>query len=183
MANHIEVSANPSRIRFVADGIINVFQTPFPIFREDGVLIYFNNQEVLKNKYDVTLDAEKRAIINFNDIPENGTIITIVINLPVERTIFFQDGGALRASVLNHEFDYQIACLQQIADNVNRSMVLPAYATDTNVDLTLPTPSAGKAIIWNADGTNIENSTIEINELENTILGYKENAQDRKSVV
>ena len=57
-------------------------------------------------------------------------------------------------------------------------MVLPPYAVDTDVDLTLPTPSAGKAIIWNADGTNLENSTIKVNELESTIKGYKTEAQN-----
>ena len=60
--------------------------------------------------------------------------------------------------------------------NLNRSMVLPPYAADTDVNLTLPTPSSGKAIVWNSEGTNLENSTVAINVLESTLKGYKESA-------
>ena len=56
-------------------------------------------------------------------------------------------------------------------------MVLPPYATDNDLDLTLPTPSAGKAIVWNSEGTNLENSTVEVNALESTLKGYKESAE------
>jgi hypothetical protein len=61
-------------------------------------------------------------------------------------------------------------------------MVLPPYATDTNVDLTLPAPSAGKAIVWNKNGTNLENSKIEINELETSIRQYKEAAKEASNI-
>ena len=89
--------------------------------------------------------------------------------MDIERTTDFQEGGALRASALNYELDYQIACQQQIADNLNRSMVLPPYAADINVNLTLPIPDAGKAIVWNADGTNLENSRLCVNEIADTM--------------
>jgi hypothetical protein len=56
-------------------------------------------------------------------------------------------------------------------------MVLPPYAVDTDVDLTLPSPQAGKAIVWNSDGTNLENSNVAVNELEETLRGYKETTE------
>ena len=49
------------------------------------------------------------------------------------------------------------------------------------MDLTLPTPSAGKAIVWNSDGTNLENSTVSVNALESTLKGYKESAESAAS--
>ena len=55
-------------------------------------------------------------------------------------------------------------------------MVLPPYAAETNINLTLPLPAAGKAIVWNAQGTNLENSNIEINAYEETIRAYKTQA-------
>ena len=61
-------------------------------------------------------------------------------------------------------------------------MVLPPYAVDTDVDLTLPTPSAGKAIVWNKDGTNLENSAVEVNALESTLKGYKESAESSATI-
>ena len=109
------------------------------------------------------------------------SIITIARNLSIERTSDFQEGSSLRANVLNDELDYQIACQQQIADNLNRSMVLPPYAADSGLNLTLPTPSAGKAIVWNSAGTNLENSTVAVNDLESTLKGYKQTAESAAS--
>ena len=60
-------------------------------------------------------------------------------------------------------------------------MVLPPYAVANDIDLTLPTPSAGKAIVWNSDGTNLENSTVAVNALESTLKGYKESAESAAS--
>ena len=116
-----------------------------------------------------------------SNVPESGVIITLTRELPIERTSDFQEGGALRANTLNHELDYQIACQQQIADNLNRSMVLPPYAADSGTKLTLPMPSAGKAIVWNSEGTNLENSTVSVNALESTLRGYKESAESAAS--
>lgn len=78
--------------------------------------------------------------VYFNDKVQDSASYTVIMSKNTE-------GGALRAKVLNNEFDYQMACQQQIANNLNRSMVLPPYAVDTDMDLTLPTPSADKAIV------------------------------------
>ncbi len=96
--------------------------------------------------------------------------------MPIERTTDFQEGGTLRADVLNDELDKQTAFIQQIADNINRSMILPPYATTSSLNLTLPYPEAGKTVVWNNDGTNLENSAVAVNDLENTLREYKEQA-------
>lgn len=174
MAEHIRVKAKPPRIQYIADGISTKFETPFPIFKEDAIKIYFNDEEVLYEEYDISLDQEQKATIDFHTPPENNTIITIARDLSVERTSYFQEGGALRAEALNYEFDYQMACLQQLADNIDRSMIIPPYAIDVNKDLTLPSPEPGKSIMWTQDGKALENSEVEINkisrELDNKVV-------------
>ena len=166
MTSHVQVRAIPPRIKYVANGTMMEYEFPFVIFKTSDIDVYFNDKLQEKSTYTVSTipDTEGGSII-FETPPINGTVITIFRNLSIERTTDFQEGGTLRAKVLNDEFDYQIACQQQIADSLNRSMVLPPYATDTDVDLTLPIPSAGKAIVWNKDGTNLENSEIQINEI------------------
>lgn len=179
MTSHVKVHGIVPRIQYLADGTLTEYEFPFVIFKTSDIDVYFGDSKQDISTYSVS-DARRSdgGSVTFKDPPSNGTLITIVRNLSIERTTDFQEGGALRANVLNDELDYQIACQQQIADSLNRSMVLPPYATDTDVDLTLPTPSAGKAIVWNKDGTNLENSTIKVNELESVLKGYKETAQN-----
>ena len=178
MTEHVKIYGIKPRIQYVADGILTIYEFPFAIFKTSDINIYFGDE--LQDSSSYTVSEERHSdggSITFESAPASGTIITIVRNLSVERTSDFQEGSTLRAKVLNDELDYQIACQQQIADNLNRSMVLPPYAADSDVNLTLPTPSAGKAIIWNADGSNLENSTVQINALESTLKAYKDSAE------
>ena len=183
MPNHIKIYGVKPRIQYVADGTLSAFEFPFAIFKTSDVDVYFDDKLQDQATYTVSgnNDTQGGSVI-FKTAPAKGIIVSIIRNLSIERTTDFQEGGALRAKVLNDEFDYQTACLQQVADNLNRSMVLPPYATDTDVDLTLPTPSAGKAIVWNKDGTNLENSVVEVNALESTLRTYKESAESSATI-
>ena len=182
MTTHVKIQGIIPRIQYTADGALTTYEFPFAIFSTEDIEVYLNNTKQDSAAYSVTgvRDSEGGSI-TFAVAPTSGTTVTIVRNLSIERTSDFQEGGALRADTLNDEFDYQIACQQQLAENLNRSMVLPPYAVANDVDLTLPTPSAGKAIVWNADGTNLENSTVSVNALESTLKSYKESAESAAS--
>ncbi len=179
MTNHVKINGTPPRIQYVADGQNTIFEFPFAIFKESNLRVYLGSDIQSETDYSVEIDEiHSCGKVTFNRPPLNGTIITLLRNLQIERTTDFQEGGALRAKTLNDELDYQIACQQQIADNLNRSMVLPPYAADIDVDLTLPLPKAGKAIVWNSEGTNLENSTVSVNALEATLNEYKTIAEN-----
>ncbi len=176
MTNHIQITGNIPRIQYTANGTQTHFEFPFAIFESANLKVYLNDTLQNNNTYSIETGTTNGAV-NFTQAPASGTAITLCRNLNIKRTSDFQDGSALRASVLNDELDYQTACIQEVADNLNRSMVLPPYALGTDVNLTLPTPAAGKAIVWNTDGTNLENSTVSVNALESTIAGYKTAAE------
>ena len=166
MTEHVKVYGVKPRIQYTADGSLTTYEFPFAIFSASDLDVYFGENLQDTATYTVTGVGESDGgSVTFAVAPAADTTITIVRNLSIERTSDFQEGATLRAKVLNDELDYQVACQQQIADNLNRSMVLPPYAADNDLDLTLPLPSAGKAIIWNSDGTNLENSEVEINTI------------------
>lgn len=180
MVEHIKIQSTTPRIRYTADGALTAFDYPFAIFKADDLQVYFN-ETLQTGGYTVSGAGETDGgTVTFASAPSSGTIITFTRKLIIERLSDFQEGGALRANVLNSELDYQVACLQEVADNLNRSMVLPPYAVGTDINLTLPAPAAGKAIVWNEQGTNLENSTVAVNELESTIAGYKDAAESAK---
>lgn len=170
MADHVQITGIPPRIQYVANGSQTSFEYPFALFKSENMKVYLN--DILQDSTTYTVSGAGTTgggTVMFTTAPTQNTIVTLVRVLDIERTTDFQEGGALRASALNYELDYQIACQQQIADNLNRSMVLPPYAADINVNLTLPTPDAGKAIVWNSDGTNLENSRICVNDIADTM--------------
>ena len=170
MADHVQITGIPPRIQYVANGSQTSFEYPFALFKSENMKVYLN--DILQDSTIYTVSGAGTTgggTVMFTTAPTQNTIVTLVRVLDIERTTDFQEGGALRASALNYELDYQIACQQQIADNLNRSMVLPPYAADINVNLTLPTPDAGKAIVWNSDGTNLENSRLCVNEIADTM--------------
>lgn len=182
MTEHVKIYGVVPKKQYVADGTLTTFEFPFAIFNESDIEVYLNDTKQSNTTYTVSgVRDSDGGSITFTTAPTASTIITIMRHLSIERQSDFQEGGALRADTLNDELDYQIACQQQIAENLNRSMVLPPYAVNDDVDLTLPTPSAGKAIVWNADGTNLENSTVAVNALESTLKGYKETAESAAS--
>lgn len=176
MSTHITIKNIPPRIRYVSDGTNVEYEFPFAVFQNTDLKVYLDNTCQNETTYTV-IGGNDGGKVTFNTPPASGTIITLTRELSIERTTDFQEGVAIRPNTLNHELDYQIACQQQIADNLNRSMVLPPYAVDIGVNLTLPTPAAGKAIVWNAEGTNLENSTVDVNALESTLKSYRDAAQ------
>ena len=182
MTNHVKIYGVKPRIQYTADGSLSTYEFPFAVFNASNLDVYLGEEKQESSTYTVAgSGSSDGGSVTFATVPQAGTVITLMRNLSITRTTDFQEGGALRADTLNDELDYQIACTQQIAENLNRSMVLPPYAADNDLDLTLPTPSAGKAIVWNSDGTNLENSTVEINALESTLKGYKESAESAAS--
>ena len=182
VSTHIVINSTVPRIRYVSNGVLSSYDFPFAIFKNSDLKVYFDDTLQDENTYTVSGAGQSNGgSVSLTSVPESGVMITLTRELPIERTTDFQEGGVLRADVLNYELDYQIACQQQLADSLNRSMILPAYAADTNVNLTLPLPSAGKAVVWNAAGTNLENSTVAVNELESTLKSYKESAESAAS--
>ena len=178
MSEHIKVYGVKPRIQYVADGILTTYDFPFATFKASDIEVYLKDIKQATNTYTVlNAGSSDGGSVVFNSAPTSGTVITIVRNLSIERTSDFQEGSTLRAKVLNDELDYQIACQQQIADSLNRTLVLAPYASSDDVDLSLPEPAAGKAIVWNTSGTGLENSDVSINTWGPILTGYKQSAE------
>lgn len=182
MTDHIQIKNIPPRIQYQADGIIKEFSYSFSIFKADDMTVYLDDEKQTTG-YQVTGAGKTNGgTVVFTKAPKDGVVVTLLRELDIERLSDFQDNSTLRATTLNNEFDYQIACMQQVADNLNRSLVLKPYAQA--VDMTLPSPKANKAIIWNAQGTALENSEIEINALTENFLSLQEQVEtDCETVV
>lgn len=165
MSETIEVGNISPRVRYEGDGSNTEFHFSFNVFSTEDIDVYLNDYQ-LTTGYMVNLEA-KGGVVIFDTAPQNKSIITIHRNLDFKRTTNFQEVGPFRTSKVNLEFDYQLACMEQLQENINRTVTFPPYAP-TIMNVGLPMPEAGKSIIWNEAGNSLINSSIEIEKLATT---------------
>lgn len=178
MSETLEIGSTKPRIRYEGDGSTTEFSFAFSIFDENDIDVYADDSLLTKG-YSVIKEAQGGSII-FDTAPANGCIITIYRNLELKRTTNFQEVGPFRTSKVNLEFDYQLACMEQLQDQINRTVTFPPYAP-TQLNVALPMPTPGKAIIWNAEGNSLQNSTIEIEKLTNCYSDILQKAEEVKT--
>ncbi|MGZ9033396.1 MAG: hypothetical protein ACXW25_03160, partial [Rhodospirillales bacterium] len=94
--------------------------------------------------------------------PDEGVLVTVRRRIAVERTTDFQPAGGFSARLINDEFDYLTAALQQVAADAETSLRLAA--TEPVVDMTLPgVPArAGRMLAFDGLGRPLPESRDEV---------------------
>ncbi len=162
-------------IRYVGNGITSDYTFPFQIFSAQEILVYFNDT-LQESGFAVSgVENISGGEVCFDAPPADGLKITLKSNVSIERKSDFQEGGALRASVINREFNNIIAAIKQVNGLACRAPKLPVSLSFEN-DLILPNPSPGKAILWNNAADGLENSVINFNELVSNVSANAQNA-------
>lgn len=151
-------------VQFIGDGICREFNFTFQIFSIGKVEVYIGD-DVQESGYSISRDINNSGgSVIFDNAPKSGVVITLIRVLPIQRTTDFTEGGPFRASKVNLEFDYQIACIEQVSEKLNRVISQPPYLGG-QLNLTLPPPESGKSLVWNSDGTALKNSDISFDEV------------------
>ena len=75
----------------------------------------------------------------------------------------YEDFNRFPADTLERDLDRRAMVAIESEDDISRSVSLP-IETPSGVSAALPTPSAGKAIRWNDDGTGLENTATPIED-------------------
>lgn len=172
MSEDIIINAVSPKVRYIADGITKSFSFVFPIFSDQDMDVYIDDT-LIKSGYSITgVGTNEGGEVIFNTAPKNGKSITLLRNLEIKRTSDFQESGAFRAKAINYELDYQIACLQQLNEQISRSVSFPPYSENAQT-VNLPAPENGKAIVWDNNGASLRNSNLAYDDLEQLMLETK----------
>lgn len=169
MTADIKINAITPRIRYVGDGITTTFSYLFPIFQNQDISVYIDDVLQTTNYSVNGAGNSNGGEVIFNTAPQKGQIITLLRNLEIKRTSDFQESGAFRAKAINYELDYQVACLQQLDEKINRSVIFPPHS-QVQHSISLPIPQAGKALVWNDDASALCNSVENLGTLETKLL-------------
>jgi hypothetical protein len=124
MAEHITIGDVAPRVQYVADGSLADFTFPFPIFDEADLEIRLDGAVLAGGATIIGAGSSGGGTVTLAEPPEAGTRVTLRRRLKIARATDFQDNGILRARALNDELDYQVAAIQQVADEVSGSLRL-----------------------------------------------------------
>lgn len=150
MAEHITIGDVSPRVQYVADGVLAAFTYPFPIFEDADLEIRLDGAVLAGGATIAGAGHSDGGTVIFAEPPESGTRITLRRRLKIARATDFQDNGILRARSLNDELDYQVAAIQQVADDVAGTVRLdPADAGN----LVLPLRGARANRVLGFDGS------------------------------
>ncbi|MBR9970805.1 hypothetical protein [Magnetospirillum sulfuroxidans] len=156
MAEHIQINDVTPRIIYTANGTQAAFTYPFAIFKAADLEVYLDGVKQVSGFTVAGAGSSSGGTATFAAAPAAAVQVTLRRQIAIARTSDYQADGIIRAKTLNDELDYQVAAIQQVAEDASRA--IKRSATSASIaDLTLPDPVAGKAIGWNADATGLTN--------------------------
>lgn len=184
MSNPQDAGNVKPRLRLIADGTQTEYYFHFPVFSPEDIKVYLD-KTLLENGYSVTPNSASDingGTITFDTPPTEGTIITLYRHIPFKRTTNFKEVGPFMSSKVNYEFDYQLACMEQLEELIGRTVTFPP-TSPTQMDVNLPMPEAGKAIVWNDDENELQNSSFKLNDLEKNIIQVFEASENNTHIL
>ena len=164
------ITTNPTRDEYTASAGQTVFNYTFKIFESTDLNVYVtplgddgNDSTDLTTSYTVdpsTIGNENGGFITFNTGLDDGDQVTIVSNIPSERTIDYQNNGDFRPDVVNQDFDRVVSLVKQVEDRTKRAALLQESQQGPK-PISLPRPESGKFIQWNGSEDGFVNVEIE----------------------
>jgi len=169
------------RVQYTATAAQAVFAYPFAIFKDADLKVYLtpagNEADdtadivVLTTDYTVSgAGTTSGGNVTLLAAATAGDIITIIRDLPIERTIDYQNLGDLSSETFNDDLDKIIMMMQQNERELE-TRTLKLLRTDSKVtNLNLPFPEPATALGWNTAGTAIENLNLSVSNIGDSFV-------------
>jgi hypothetical protein len=152
----VTVSAQTPINRSAGNGVTTVFPYTFKIIAAADIEVTVDDVvKTLNVDYTVSgagLDAGGN--VTMTTAPASGTTVVRRRNMAIVRTTDYQDQGSLPASTLDDDVDAVVLMVQQLDERLDRTFSLPA---SSSADSTMPEPTAGYVIGWDALGERLTN--------------------------
>lgn len=166
MEKIMTIANNYVPIKQAGNGNTKSFTFSFRLLADDYLVVFqeINNIQTVVSEDDYTVNMEEvGGTVDFKTAPAAGTYIIITRNVPLDQLTPYRTSSGFPADRVEENLDKLTAITQQLSEGLDRVPKLPVGTT--GVDVTLPLPDAGKAIIWNEEGNGFENSTANFDEV------------------
>lgn len=168
MTEHLQINDVAPRIQYDCDGVQAAYIYPFAVFRTADLEVWQDGARVSSGFSVSGAGISSGGVVVFAVPPAQGSRLTLRRRVALERISDFQTDGIIRAKTLNDELDYQVAAVQQVADDLSRCLQRP-FTSASTADLSLPEPAAGRVLKWRADGTGLANSEFDPDQAVATV--------------
>jgi hypothetical protein len=149
----LDVSDTTPRIAYTATSGQTQFAVPFPFHDADHLLVYDNDTLVDSADYDVTgEDDEAGGQVEFTTGRTLSHTIVITRTVPYELTTHIPPSGPLDVPSINLQFSLFVMMLQQLSDNLPRSIRQPTSDTADIDALPAAADRASKYLFFDAAG-------------------------------
>lgn len=169
---------NYNPVRQLGNGNTTSFSFGFDMISADYVEVYQEvgvvQSLVEPAEYTVNLSGSVGGTIVFNTAPAAGTYVVIARKVPLTQETPYKTSSGFSAVRTEQDFDKLTAITQQLNDEVERSVRMQVGTSDIN--LTLPPASSGKALVWNQDANALTNSTINVDSVIDEVTRLKDAA-------
>jgi hypothetical protein len=151
MTEHIRIGDIRPRIQYVGNGAVKAFAFPFPVFAASDLAVYLDDAAQADGFTVAGVGQSGGGCVSFVAAPAAGTVVTLSRAVPIARTTDFQEGGVFRANVINEELDRLVCMVQQLSEDISRTLKRPPTST-SEASLDLPEPMPGRGLKFAPDG-------------------------------
>lgn len=153
------VPANLNRVDYTGTGSAGPFTVPFPFYDASHLTVLQTdalfNQTTLTGWTATGVGGPSGAVTLAAACPV-GSTLTILRIVPLTQITSIKNQEAFFPEVHEQEMDLLAMADQQLDEAMDRTLRLPAGLS--GVDMTLPKPDPGHALVWNAAGDGLENA-------------------------
>ena len=153
------VPANLNRVDYTGTGSAGPFTVPFPFYDTSHLTVLQTdalfNQTTLTGWTATGAGGPSGAVTLAAACPV-GSTLTIMRVVPLTQITSIKNQEAFYPEVHEQEMDLLAMADQQLDEAMDRTLRLPAGLS--GVDMTLPRPDPGHALVWNAAGDGLENA-------------------------
>lgn len=155
------------------NGSTRIFGFDFKIFRETDILVIVENgygaQRLLAlgRDYSVEFSLEYGGSVTTILAPLEGEKVFIARKIPLEQEASYSTSPGFSGSEIEKSFDSLCAMAQDLEYTMQRTIKVSIGSE--MLDLSLPSPDAGKTLKWKADLSGLQNSDVNIDEIDTSI--------------
>lgn len=160
------ISTTANRAEYTGNGVTTAFSFPYYFLADADLKVYKAGVlQTITTQYTVSGAGNPAGgTVTFVTAPASGNAVILLRDPAVTQTADYVANDPFPAETHEQALDKLTMISQRLKDRTDRAAVLPDTVAST-VDPTLPAPSAGKALLWNADADALENSTDDFNDI------------------
>lgn len=132
------------------------FDFTFDLQTADHLQVYLDDELTPGNSYTVHINANfVGGYVRFAVAPTSGQIVVLLRSVPQTQGTEIPTEANFPEKSITDMADRNVMMIQDLQEQLDRCIKLPA-TTQSDADLTLPTPEAGKVLVFNATGDALE---------------------------